>query len=237
MRMTYISLKSWTRKTNKTNWKIKSVIPRSFTSLLSKELMKILSRPMFYHCFDFSSCIFHVFLLHTVLLVCQTKVIVITFLNWDFSYYCWILSISVTVTPFVFFTVIFAETKTLMCLAHTRFSINIWYKTNRKCLKLSHVWLCDSIDCRMPGSSVHAILQAKILEWVAIHFSRKFFDPRIKPGSPALQADSLLSDPPGKPLNKPYTFPQKKKQTRSFSPNLFLCLYSLPSLCLLMYFQ
>ena len=35
--------------------------------------------------------------------------------------------------------------------------------------------LCDPIYCRMPGSSVHAILQAKILEWVAIHFSRKFF--------------------------------------------------------------
>ena len=32
--------------------------------------------------------------------------------------------------------------------------------------------LCDSMDCRLPGSSVHGILQARILEWVAISFSR-----------------------------------------------------------------
>ena len=32
--------------------------------------------------------------------------------------------------------------------------------------------LCNSIDCRPPGSSVHGILQERILEWVAIPFSR-----------------------------------------------------------------
>ena len=32
--------------------------------------------------------------------------------------------------------------------------------------------LCDSMDCGLPGSSVHGILQARILEWVAISFSR-----------------------------------------------------------------
>ena len=32
--------------------------------------------------------------------------------------------------------------------------------------------LCDPIDCSLPGSSVHEILQARILEWVAISFSR-----------------------------------------------------------------
>ena len=32
--------------------------------------------------------------------------------------------------------------------------------------------LCDPVDCSPPGSSVHGILQARILEWVAIHFSR-----------------------------------------------------------------
>ena len=47
--------------------------------------------------------------------------------------------------------------------------------------------------------SVHGILQAKILEWVAIPFSRGIPDPRIKSRSPALQADSLPSEPPGKP--------------------------------------
>ena len=31
----------------------------------------------------------------------------------------------------------------------------------------------DSIDCSLPGSSVHGIFQARILEWVAISFSRR----------------------------------------------------------------
>ena len=37
------------------------------------------------------------------------------------------------------------------------------------CLVVSH---CDPMDCSLPGSSVHGILQARILEWVAIPFSR-----------------------------------------------------------------
>ena len=32
--------------------------------------------------------------------------------------------------------------------------------------------LCDPMDCSPPGSSVHGILQARMLEWVAIPFSR-----------------------------------------------------------------
>ena len=38
--------------------------------------------------------------------------------------------------------------------------------------------LCDSIDCNPPGSSVHEILQSRMLEWVAISFSRGSFWPR-----------------------------------------------------------
>ena len=38
--------------------------------------------------------------------------------------------------------------------------------------------LCDSIDCRLPGSSVHGILHVRILEWVAISFSRGSIQPR-----------------------------------------------------------
>ena len=48
-----------------------------------------------------------------------------------------------------------------------------------------------------PGSSVHGILQARILEWVAIPFSGDLPNPGIEPGSPALQANSLLSEPSG----------------------------------------
>ena len=38
--------------------------------------------------------------------------------------------------------------------------------------------LCDPMDCSPPGSSVHGIFQARILEWVAISFSRGFSQPR-----------------------------------------------------------
>ena len=51
------------------------------------------------------------------------------------------------------------------------------------------------------GSSAHRILQARILEWVAIFFSRGSSDLGIEPGSPAWQANSLLSEPAGKPYN------------------------------------
>ena len=60
--------------------------------------------------------------------------------------------------------------------------------------------LCNPMDCSLPGSSVYRILQARILEWVAISFSRGGLpNPGIEPESPALQADSLPSEPPGKP--------------------------------------
>ena len=39
-------------------------------------------------------------------------------------------------------------------------------------VKESEVALCDPMDCSPPGSSVHGIFQARILEWVAISFSR-----------------------------------------------------------------
>ena len=55
-------------------------------------------------------------------------------------------------------------------------------------------------------TSLHGILQAGILEWVAIPFSRDLPDLGIEPGSPALQADSLLSEPPGKPLSVPLSY-------------------------------
>ena len=35
-----------------------------------------------------------------------------------------------------------------------------------------HPTFCDPVDCSPPGSSIHGILQARILEWVAISFSR-----------------------------------------------------------------
>ena len=54
------------------------------------------------------------------------------------------------------------------------------------------------MDCSPPGSSVHGILQARRLEWVAISSSRGSSRPRDRPRSPALQADTLTSEPLGK---------------------------------------
>ena len=42
--------------------------------------------------------------------------------------------------------------------------------------------LCDPMNYSPPGSSVHGILQTRILEWVAIPFSRGYSPPRIEPG-------------------------------------------------------
>ena len=46
-----------------------------------------------------------------------------------------------------------------------------------------HPALCHIMDSSPPGSSVHGILQARILEWVAISYSRDLPDSRIKPTS------------------------------------------------------
>ena len=61
------------------------------------------------------------------------------------------------------------------------------------CLTLS-----DLMDCSLTGSSIHGIFQARILERVAISFSRRSPDPGIEPGSPTLKANALPSEPPGK---------------------------------------
>ena len=55
--------------------------------------------------------------------------------------------------------------------------------------------LCSPIDFSQPGSSVHGILRARILEWVAIPFSRGSSWPRDQTQSPALQAVSLPPEP------------------------------------------
>ena len=56
------------------------------------------------------------------------------------------------------------------------------------------------MDCSLPGFSVQGILQAGILEWLAISLSGDLPDPGINPRSSALQADSLPAEPPGKPF-------------------------------------
>ena len=48
-------------------------------------------------------------------------------------------------------------------------------RNSKVCESLSFVWLFVTMDCRQPGSSVCGILQARILEWVIIPFSRESF--------------------------------------------------------------
>ena len=64
---------------------------------------------------------------------------------------------------------------------------------------LSGLTLCDPMGCSPPGSSVLGLLQARMLEWVAIPSPGDLPNPGIKPRSPAWQADTLPPEPPGEP--------------------------------------
>ena len=54
------------------------------------------------------------------------------------------------------------------------------------------------MDHSLPVTSVHGILQARKLQWVAVPFSEDLPNPEIEPGSPTMQADSLSAELSGK---------------------------------------
>ena len=60
--------------------------------------------------------------------------------------------------------------------------------------------LCDLMDCSPPGSSVREISQARILEWVAISFSRGSSWPRGQTQVSCTAGGFFTAEPPGKPL-------------------------------------
>ena len=63
--------------------------------------------------------------------------------------------------------------------------------------------LCDPVDYSLPVSSVHGISQARILEWVAISFSRESSQPKdqiCKTCVSCLAGGFLTTEPPGKPV-------------------------------------
>ena len=106
-----------------------------------------------------------------------------------------------------YFTILYSFCHTLTWIRHRC----TWFKKTSSCeshfnstlkVKWSRSVMSDSlrplVDCSLPGSSVHGILQARILEWVTTSFFRNFPDPGIEPESSALQADALLPEPPGK---------------------------------------
>ena len=77
-----------------------------------------------------------------------------------------------------------------MCVSsHESYPTCVWNQVDSPMKAISIVYalllvaqscltLCDPMDCSPPGSSVHGILQARILEWVAIPFSRGSSQPR-----------------------------------------------------------
>ena len=66
---------------------------------------------------------------------------------------------------------------------------------------VTQLWptLCDTMNGSCQAPLPMGILQARILDWVAMPSSRGCPNPRIKPRSPTIQANSLPSEPPGKP--------------------------------------
>ena len=52
------------------------------------------------------------------------------------------------------------------------------HRVTKSQTRLKQLTLCNPTDCSPPGSSVHGILQARILEWVAISFSRESSQPK-----------------------------------------------------------
>ena len=81
------------------------------------------------------------------------------------------------------------------------FQCCISFYCTAKWISYTYTYIPSFLDfCSPPGPFFNGILQPRILERVAIPFSRNLPDPGIKPVSPALQGDSLPSEPPGKPI-------------------------------------
>ena len=90
---------------------------------------------------------------------------------------------------------VLGRTDTCICMAESLWLL-VGYGESE--VAQSCTTLCDPIDCSLPGSSVHSIFQARVLEWVAISFSRGSSRLGDRTQSPTLPADALPSEPPGK---------------------------------------
>ena len=84
---------------------------------------------------------------------------------------------------------------------NTHVSIHIYVYVNSVCVLVTRLCpaLCDPMDCSPSGCSVHGILQ--VTNWSGLPFPSRgdLPNPGIEPRPPALQTDSLPSEPPGKP--------------------------------------
>ena len=84
---------------------------------------------------------------------------------------------------------------------HSHFALNVGISA------LLCLTFCNPMDCSPPGSSVHGILQARILEWVAISFSRDLSKPGIEHlslASPPLAGRFFTTSTTWEALNSPW---------------------------------
>ena len=84
---------------------------------------------------------------------------------------------------------------------------------------LSHVQLCNPLDCSAPGSSVHGIFQLRIPEWVTVSSSRASFWPRDQIHISCISCIAGGYFPPIEPLGKPH-FPLYPSPILSFLQSL-----------------
>ena len=80
---------------------------------------------------------------------------------------------------FVFWMLSFKPTFSLSSFTFIKMWLHLEIWPLRRCLRAqSYLTLCHPMDCSPPGFSVHGILQASILEWVAISFSKGSSQPK-----------------------------------------------------------
>ena len=83
----------------------------------------------------------------------------------NFHYFFWELTLEST----LLFPILYWEEKKI-----TVITLSEWVSEVTQLCPI----LCEPMDCSLPDSSIHGIFQARILEWVAISFSRRSSQPR-----------------------------------------------------------
>ena len=73
-------------------------------------------------------------------------------------------------------------------------------------LPLSRVRCCDLVDCSAPGLLVHGISQARMLQWIAVSFSRGSSQPRDRTRIFCIGKHFFTSESLGKPKSLWYTY-------------------------------
>ena len=79
------------------------------------------------------------------------------------------------------------------------------------------------MDCSPPGSSVHGILEARILEWVAISFYRGYFQHRDWTYIPCIAGRFFTTEQPGKPSEVSINIFSKKETGPKWIKPLQMC--------------